>query len=75
MSKIPFNKPAYIPESEILVSQAIKSGHLSGDGEFTRRSSALLEEITGARKALLTTSCTHALEMAAILLDLGRRMR
>lgn len=71
MSKIPFNKPAYIPESEILVSQAIKSGHLSGDGEFTRRSSALLEEITGARKALLTTSCTHALEMAAILLDLG----
>ena len=70
MSKIPFNKPAYIPESEILVSQAIKSGHLSGDGEFTRRSSALLETITGARKVLLTTSCTHALEMTAILLDL-----
>ena len=70
MSKIPFNKPAYIPESEILVSQAIKSGHLSGDGEFSRRSSALLETITGTRKVLLTTSCTHALEMTAILLDL-----
>ncbi len=70
MAKIPFNKPAYIPESEDYVSQAIKSGHLSGDGPFTKRGSALLESLTGARKALLTTSCTHALEMAAILLDL-----
>lgn len=70
MTKIPFNKPAYIPESESYISQAIKSGHLSGDGEFTKRSSALLEAITGSKKALLTTSCTHALEMAGILLDL-----
>lgn len=69
MAKIPFNKPAYIPESEVYVSQAIKSGHLSGDGPFTKSSSALLESLTGACKALLTTSCTHALEMAAILLD------
>lgn len=70
MIKIPFNKPAYIPESETYVIQAIESGHLSGDGEFTRRSSGLLEAVTGAQKALLTTSCTHALEMAAMLLDL-----
>ena len=70
MEKIPFNKPAYIPESENYVTNAIRSGHLSGDGEYTRRSSALLEAITGAQKVLLTTSCTHALEMTGILLDL-----
>ena len=52
MIKIPFNKPAYIPESETYVIQAIESGHLSGDGEFTRRSSGLLEAVTGAQKAL-----------------------
>jgi dTDP-4-amino-4,6-dideoxygalactose transaminase len=67
---IPFNKPAYIPESEAYLSQALQSGHLSGDGDFTKRSSALLEALTGAHKALLTTSCTHALEMAGILLEL-----
>lgn len=67
---IPFNKPAYIPESEAYVSEALKSGHLSGDGPFTKRCHTLLQEITGAPKTLLTTSCTHALEMAAILLDL-----
>ena len=70
MSKIPFNKPAYIPDSENYISQAIRSGHLAGDGEFTRRSSALLEAITGTKKALLTTSCTHALDMAGLLFDL-----
>lgn len=67
---IPFNKPAYIPESEAYVSEALKSGHLSGDGPYTKRCHSLLQEITGAPKALLTTNCTHALEMAAILLDL-----
>ncbi|MEA4811397.1 MAG: dTDP-4-amino-4,6-dideoxygalactose transaminase [Anaerolineaceae bacterium] len=67
---IPFNKPAYIPESEAYVSEALKSGHLSGDGSFTKRCHTLLHEITGAQKTLLTTNCTHALEMAGILLDL-----
>lgn len=67
---IPFNKPAFIQESEGYIAQALRSGHLSGDGDFTKRSSALLEALTGAHKALLTTSCTHALEMAGILLDL-----
>jgi dTDP-4-amino-4,6-dideoxygalactose transaminase len=67
---IPFNKPAYIPASEAYVSEALKSGHLSGDGPFTKRCHALIQQITGAPKALITTSCTHALEMAAILLDL-----
>ncbi|MGE3858346.1 MAG: dTDP-4-amino-4,6-dideoxygalactose transaminase, partial [Dehalococcoidia bacterium] len=48
----------------------MRSGHLAGDGPFTARCHALLERITGAHKALLTTSCTHALEMAALLADL-----
>ena len=50
--------------------QAIENGTISGDGHFTKRCHALLEQITGAPKALLTTSCTHALEMAALLLDI-----
>ncbi len=70
MKRIPYNSPAYIPESETYISQALQSGHLSGDGPFTRKASALLESLTHAKKALLTTSCTHALEMTAILLDL-----
>lgn len=69
-NRIPYNSPAYIPESETYIAQALQSGHLSGDGPFTRKSSALLESFTQAKKALLTTSCTHALEMTAILLDL-----
>jgi dTDP-4-amino-4,6-dideoxygalactose transaminase len=69
-NRIPYNSPAYIPESETYIAQALQSGHLSGDGPFTRKSSALLESFTQAKKALLTTSCTHALEMTAILLEL-----
>jgi dTDP-4-amino-4,6-dideoxygalactose transaminase len=53
-----------------LVGEAISALHISGDGVFTSRASAMLESILGATKVLLTTSCTHALEMAAILLDL-----
>lgn len=52
------------------LAQAIANGHISGDGEFTRRCHQLLEETLGIKKALLTTSCTHALEMAALLLDI-----
>src|SRR5262249_19073130 len=53
------------------MAEAVARGHVSGDGPFTARCHVALEEITGARKALLTTSCTHALEMAALLLDIG----
>lgn len=67
---IPFNKPHFSgPELEY-ITQALNAGHLSGDGQFTRRCSSLLEEELGVQKALLTTSCTHALEMSALLLDL-----
>jgi dTDP-4-amino-4,6-dideoxygalactose transaminase len=67
---IPFNKP-YLPEhGSKYVLEALKSSRHSGDGPFTERCHAVLEEVTGCQKALLTTSCTHALEMAAILLNI-----
>ena len=69
--KIPFNKP-YMTGKELgYISEAHAKGQLSGDGEFTRRCSAWLEQRTGCDKALLTHSCTAALEMSAILSDLG----
>src|SRR5688500_3461103 len=52
------------------MKQAIENGHISGDGPFTRKCHAFLEEQLKVAKALLTTSCTHALEMSAILLDM-----
>jgi dTDP-4-amino-4,6-dideoxygalactose transaminase len=68
--RIPFNKPGVIGDERELVAQALSRGHISGDGHFTRLCHSLLEELLGTPRALLTTSCTHALEMAAILLDL-----
>ena len=69
--RIPFNKPTLTGCETDYITQAVASGQISGDGSFTRRCHAILEQETGARKALLTTSCTHALEMAALLLNLG----
>lgn len=68
--KIPFNKPYMTGQELALINQAHDLGHLSGDGAFTRQCHAWLEQHTGCRKALLTHSCTAALEMAALLLDL-----
>ena len=65
-----FNRPAVTGKELHYMQQAIESGHLSGDGDFSKRCHARLTEITGAQKALLTTSCTHALEMAMLLVDL-----
>ncbi len=68
---IPFNRP-FLPEgTEARLREALASGHLSGDGPLARRCQALLEHILGAPRVLLTTSCTHALELAALLLGLG----
>ena len=67
---IPFNKPFMTGRELWLIAQAHANGHLSGDGQFTKRSHAWLEQRTGARRALLTHSCTAALEMSALLLDL-----
>ncbi|HOA21508.1 MAG TPA: dTDP-4-amino-4,6-dideoxygalactose transaminase [Anaerolineaceae bacterium] len=70
MSKIPFNKPPFLGNEFDYMRAAITSGHISGDGDFTKRCSAALEQLIGAQKVLLTTSCTHALEMAALLLEI-----
>ena len=67
---IPFNKPYMTGKELWYIAQAHANGHLAGDGEFTGRCSAWLEERIGTRKALLTHSCTAALEMAAILADI-----
>ena len=65
---IPFNRPTVEGDELVYVQQAIELGHLSGDGSFTRRCEGLLEELLDAPRVLLTSSCTHALEMAALLL-------
>jgi dTDP-4-amino-4,6-dideoxygalactose transaminase len=67
---IPFNRACVTGRELAYVTEAIETGPLSGDGPFTARCHRLLEDITGSTKALLTTSCTHALEMAALLLEL-----
>ena len=66
---IPFNRPFLAGRELEYMRQAIAAGHISGDGDFSRRCHELLETLLGAPRVLLTTSCTHALEMAAILLD------
>lgn len=71
MSEIPFNRPTLIGKEVSYLREAIRRGQLSGDGYFTSRCSERIVELTGAKKALLTHSCTAALEMAAILCDLG----
>jgi dTDP-4-amino-4,6-dideoxygalactose transaminase len=68
--RVDFNRPVIVGTEMEYVAEAIASGHLAGDGQFTKKCHALLEEALGVPKALLTTSCTHALEMSAILLDI-----
>jgi dTDP-4-amino-4,6-dideoxygalactose transaminase len=68
---IPFNKPCIVGSELIYVGQAVAGGHASGDGPFTRRAQKLLEERFCVHRVLLTTSCTAALEMAALLCNLG----
>ena len=68
---IPFNKPFIIGKELYYIAQAVQKGYLAGDGSFTKRCHAWLEQRFGARKVLLTHSCTAALEMAAILADIG----
>jgi dTDP-4-amino-4,6-dideoxygalactose transaminase len=68
--RIPFNRPFFSGREFELIEEAIANWHLSGDGAFTKKCHALLEKELGVSKALLTTSCTHALEMAALLLNI-----
>ena len=67
---IRFNVPPYTGKEMEYIKQAVDHMHICGDGEFTKKCSEYLERITGTAKCLLTTSCTHALEMAALLCDI-----
>jgi dTDP-4-amino-4,6-dideoxygalactose transaminase len=69
-SRIPFNRAGLIGDEFRYISAALEAGHISGDGRFTKKCHELLETELGVNKVLLTTSCTHALEMAALLLDI-----
>ena len=68
---IPFNRPALVGNELQYARESISQGHASGGGPFTQRCEELIAETLGVSGALLTTSCTHALEMAALLLDIG----
>jgi dTDP-4-amino-4,6-dideoxygalactose transaminase len=68
--KIPFNQPFFIGNEQAYILKAVECGHISGDGIFTKNCCQFLEKTLGVLKVLLTTSCTHALEMAAILLNI-----
>lgn len=70
MKRIPFNVPPYIGKEDEYIKKAIDSRKICGDGEFTRLCNLKLEELTGSKKALITTSGTSALEMSALLADI-----
>lgn len=69
MTRIHFNQPYAAGKEWEFMRQAIRNAHTCGNGPFTRKCQAFLERTLGVPKAMLTTSCTHALEMAALLLD------
>src|SRR5512137_1206992 len=68
--KIPFNRPCLAGSEASYIADAIRRGHAAGDGFYSKECHGLLEQALGVPKALVTTSCTHALEMTALLLDL-----
>lgn len=67
---INFNIPPYTGNEAKYIQKAVENKKICGDGEFTKKCNAWIEEKTGTKKALLTTSCTHALEMAALLAEI-----
>lgn len=67
---ISFNIPPYVEKANEYMHEAVVNHKICGDGVFTKKSSEWLEKKSGAKKALLTTSCTHALELAALLADI-----
>ena len=70
MPRVPFNRPTIAPMQATYINEAFQSGHWSGDGPFTKRTSQVLSDLHRGSKILLTTSCTSALELSALLLDL-----
>jgi dTDP-4-amino-4,6-dideoxygalactose transaminase len=70
MNKIPFNRPTPVGKELHYISQAIHYGYSAGDAAFTKKCHTFLEQALNVPRVLLTTSCTHALEMAALLLEI-----
>lgn len=70
VKNLPFNKPCLAGQELAYVAQAIQSGWISGDGAFTKKCQAALTQTLGVPGVLLTTSCTHALEMTSLLLNI-----
>lgn len=68
--KFNFNVPPYVGKEAEYIARAVKNQKICGDGEFTKKCNRWIEEKTGTKKCLLTTSCTHATELAALLLDI-----
>lgn len=68
--KFNFNVPPYVGKEAEYIAQAVTNQKICGDGEFTKKCNKWIEEKTGTKKCLLTTSCTHATELAALLLDI-----
>jgi dTDP-4-amino-4,6-dideoxygalactose transaminase len=68
---IPFNRATITKSDQQFLRQAIDNGHTAGNGKFTKLSEELISSKVGTKKTLLTTSCTHSLEMAALLLNLN----
>ena len=69
--RVPFNRPSFQGEEHRLIDEAMRGGHASGDGPMTRRCREVLESELGCARALLTPSCTAALELAALLVGAG----
>ncbi len=70
--KIPFNKPFIVGKELYYIAQSVLSGKIAGDGMYTKKCNTLLESAFGAKKVLLTHSCTAALEMAAMLCEIEK---
>ena len=68
--RIPFNRPMICGSEMEFIADSLSASHISGDGKYSRRCHEYLERTLGVARAFLTTSCTHALEMAALLLDI-----
>ena len=68
--RIPFNRPCLSGNELAYIRQAVENNHISGDGPFTKKCNEFLEGALEVRRAFLTTSCTHALEMSALLLNI-----
>lgn len=70
MIDIKFNVPPYVDKAADYIQECVKNQKICGDGEYTKKCNAWIEERTGTGKCLLTTSCTHATELAALLCDI-----